>query len=71
MNKLMSVDGIHTMVPREAMTPAARKLRDTFAITPGLPLIRREFGYYCLEQWYEQGLPRDADLAKVFAQVEH
>ena len=48
------------------MTPAARKLRDTFAITPGLPLIRREFGFYCLERWYEQGLPRDADLAEMF-----
>ncbi|HAU39082.1 MAG TPA: hypothetical protein DCX07_15385, partial [Phycisphaerales bacterium] len=59
-------DGIRAMLPREKMTPSARKLRDTYAVTPGAPLFRREFGYYCLERWYEQGLPRDANLAEVF-----
>ena len=59
-------DGIHTMVPRERMDLAARKLRDTYAITPGAPLVRREFGYYCLDRWREQGLPREANLAGVF-----
>jgi len=59
-------DGIHTLAPREAWTEAARKLRDTYAITPGAPLYRREFGYYCLERWVEQGLNREADLAEVF-----
>jgi uroporphyrinogen decarboxylase len=28
--------------------------------------VRREFGFYCLDRWYEEGLPRDADLAEVF-----
>jgi uroporphyrinogen decarboxylase len=55
------------MVPRAQMTAPARKLRDTYAITPGAPLFRREFGYYCLERWYEQGLDRDADLAAEFS----
>ena len=58
-------DGIHSMVGREQMTESARKLRDTYAITQGAPLVRREFGYYCLERWYEEGLPRDADRAEV------
>jgi len=61
-----TLDGIHALVPRERLRPAARKLRDTYAITPGAPLFKREFGYYCLERWYEQGLPRDADLAQEF-----
>lgn len=59
-------DGISAMVLREKMTASARKLRDTYAITPGVPLFRREFGYFCLERWREQGLPADADLAEVF-----
>ena len=59
-------DGVHAMIPHERMCVPARKLRDTYAVTPGAPLFKREMGYYCLEQWYGQGLPRDADLAEVF-----
>ena len=59
-------DGIHALLPREKTEPAARKMRDTYAITPGAPLYRKEFGYYCLERWYEQGLPRDANLGELF-----
>ncbi|MCX7804286.1 MAG: hypothetical protein N3A38_03755 [Planctomycetota bacterium] len=59
-------DGIHGMVPREKMSEGARKLRDTYAITPGAPLYRTEFGFYCKERWKEQGLPADADYARVF-----
>ena len=50
-------DGIHAMVPRDKMEPAARLLRDTYAITPGLPFLKQEFGYYSLDAWAEQGLP--------------
>jgi uroporphyrinogen decarboxylase len=49
-------DGIHALLPREKMTPSARKIRDVFAISPGAPLLHREFGYYCLDRWKEQGL---------------
>ncbi|NLF40313.1 hypothetical protein GX586_12780 [bacterium] len=59
-------DGIHAMVPRERMDPAAVKLRDTYAITPGAPIVHREFGYYCLDRWYEQGLPREPNLSEIF-----
>lgn len=59
-------DGIHTLLPRDQMAPEARRLRDTYAITPGLPLIKREFGFYSLEAWAEQGMPQDADLAELF-----
>lgn len=59
-------DGVHALVPRERMHPSARKLRDIYARTPGAPFLKREFGYYCLDAWHAQGLPRDADLAEVF-----
>jgi uroporphyrinogen decarboxylase len=61
-----SNDGIHALLPRELMCEPARHLRDTYARVPGIRLVRREFGYYCLERWYEQGLARDADLAAEF-----
>jgi uroporphyrinogen decarboxylase len=50
------------------MAAPARKLRDTYAITPGAPLVRREFGYMegLLDRWRAEGLPADADLAEVF-----
>lgn len=59
-------DGVHALVPRERMTPSARKLRDTYAKTPGIPLFRREFGFYSLERWKEQGMPQDVPLAQLF-----
>ncbi|MCD6286699.1 MAG: hypothetical protein J7M39_12380 [Anaerolineae bacterium] len=59
-------DGIHTMIDRDVMTPSARKLRDTYAITPGTPLVKREFGFYSLEVWAEQGMPQDVSHAELF-----
>lgn len=60
-------DGIHGLVPREKMTDAARKMRDTYAITPGAPLYKREFGYYSIERWQEvDGLPTDANFKELF-----
>jgi len=54
------------MLPREEMSAPARKLRDFYAITPDAPIVQREFGFYCLERWYEEGLDPNADLAKEF-----
>jgi len=59
-------DGIHAMVPREATTEGARKLRDTYAITPGAPLLRREFGFFSLERWKQEGMPQDVPLHELF-----
>lgn len=59
-------DGIHEMTATGKMTDGARRLRKTYAITPGAPLYRKEFGYYCLDEWYDQGLDRNADLDEVF-----
>jgi uroporphyrinogen decarboxylase len=54
------------MVSRDRMVASARKLRDTYARVPGISLFKREFGYYCLERWREQGMPQDIPLAELF-----
>ena len=59
-------DGVRAPVPRERMAPSARKLRESYARVPGAPFFRREFGFYCLERWVEQGLSPKADLAEEF-----
>ena len=59
-------DGVQQLPPRSAMTPAARKLRDVYAITPGAPFFHRTFGFWmCLDTWKTQGLP-ETDLAALF-----
>ncbi len=60
-------DGVHAPVPRTHMSAAVRKLWDTYERVPDAPLVRREFGYYCLDAWREQGMPQDADFAELFS----
>lgn len=62
----IAADGVHAMVPRQEMAECVRKLRDAYARTPGAPLFRREFGFYCLERWKEQGMPPDVPLPELF-----
>ena len=50
MEKTGEKDGVHGAVPRERMADGPRKLRDTYAITPGAPLVQQEFGFYSLEK---------------------
>ena len=59
-------DGVHAMVPRDQMTPSARKLRDIYARVPGVPFFQREFGFYCLEAWAQQGMPANVKHAELF-----
>lgn len=59
-------DGVQAMLPREKMTESARKLRDTYAITPGAPLFRAEFGFFTLERWKQEGMPEDVPLGTLF-----
>ncbi len=59
-------EGVHAMVARDRMSEAARRLRDTYAITPGLPFVQREFGFYSLERWAEQGMPADVPRNELF-----
>jgi len=66
MSDQADTDGIYTLPARDRMTGAARKLRDTYAVTPGAPIYHKEFGYYCLEAWAEQGMPQDVPYAELF-----
>jgi len=59
-------DGVSSKLPRELMEPHVRRMWDFYEKVPGAPLVRREFGYYCLDAWREQGLPENADLAEIF-----
>lgn len=60
------IQGIHSMVPNEKMSSAAKKLRDIYAIKPNAPIVLREFGFYCLEEWKEQGMPQDVPVNELF-----
>ena len=62
----LQADGIHAPVPRENMADNIYRYRDAYEIVPGAPLYRREFGYYCMDEWHEQGLDKDADLDEIF-----
>jgi len=49
------------------MSRAVQKLRDTYAMTPGAPLYRKEFGFYSMDLWKRQGhVAPDTDLASLF-----
>ena len=62
-----SNDGIHGMVPRERMDKAAAKLRDFYALKPGAPIYQKEFGFYCLDRWKQEGhISADTDLKRLF-----
>jgi len=61
-----AVNGVDRLVERKRMSPSAQKLRDVYARVPGAPLFKREFGFYCLERWKEQGMPQDVSNAELF-----
>jgi hypothetical protein len=61
-----AVNGVDRLVERKRMSPSAQKLRDVYARVPGAPLFKREFGFYCLERWKEQGMPQDVPNAELF-----
>ena len=66
MDTTSPADGVRAIVPRERLAPGARKLRDTYAITPGAPLYRKEFGYFGLERWKAEGMPQDVPWEELF-----
>lgn len=60
-------DGVYVLPPRDAMCDSARKLRDTYARTPGAPFYHRTFGLWmCLDHWKTRGLPEDVDIDAFF-----
>lgn len=62
-----AIPGVTSPVPRDLMTAAARKLRDIYALTPGAPFYRKEFGWFTLDRWKREGhITGDTDLAALF-----
>ncbi len=66
MNKVDFADGVRSMVSEKQMDEAAKKMRSTYALKPGAAFYRKEFGFYGIEEWRSQGLPKDADMNKLF-----
>ena len=59
-------DGVHAPVPYDEMEPYVQKLRDFYSMKPHAVLVQKEFGFYCREEWYSQGLDRDTDFTEEF-----
>ena len=49
------MDGIHACVPRDAMSPGAKKMRDFYEHKPDAGIYQKEFGYYVLDRWKREG----------------
>jgi uroporphyrinogen decarboxylase len=46
---------------------AYRRIRDFYAITPGAPIYKREFGFYVMDRWIAEGKVKTGDdLEKLF-----
>ena len=59
-------DGVHAPVDYKDMSPAAKKIRDFYAIKPDAGIIQTEFGYFCLDAWKARGNITDqTDLSKI------
>ncbi len=69
MQRQEAANGVDAIVEREKMVPNARKLRDAYARVPGAPLFRREFGFYSLEAWKEQGMPEDMPVQDLLKDI--
>jgi uroporphyrinogen decarboxylase len=48
------------------MSEGARKLRAAYERVPGAPLYQKEFGYYSLERWKEEGMPEGVPFEQLF-----
>lgn len=62
----MLQDGIHGMLPRDIMAPGAKKYRNYVEKVPNAGFYQKEFGYFTLDRWHNEGLPEDADLNEFF-----
>lgn len=60
-------DGINQMVPRENMSKGAGKLRDFYERKANAPIYQREFGFYSLDRWKNEGyINDDTNLGELF-----
>ncbi len=48
-------DGINGVIPYERLSKPVQKMRDFYAMKPDAPIYQREFGYYVLDRWIDEG----------------
>jgi len=49
------------------MSPAAKRIRDFYALKPNAGIIQTDFGFYCLDKWKSQGYITDnTNLSELF-----
>jgi len=49
------------------ISPAAKKMRDFYALRPDAGIIQTDFGFYCLDKWKSQGYITDStNLSELF-----
>ena len=48
-------ENLYSLVDYKKMSPSAKKIRDFYAIRPDAPIYQKEFGYYVLDRWIEEG----------------
>ena len=44
------------------ITPSAKKIRDFYALRPDAPIYQKEFGYYVLDRWIDEGYLSPPDI---------
>ena len=55
------------MADYEKMSPAAKKIRDFYAIKPNAGIVQTEFGFYCLDKWKSLGhITDNTNLSELF-----
>ena len=60
-------DGVSGMVPREKMSPGARKYRDFYEMKQDAPIYQREFSFYSLDRWKREGhIDDETNLSDLF-----
>lgn len=54
----------YSIPPYESMGANVKKIRDFYAIKPDAPIYHKEFGYYVLDKWIEQGYLKPEEQVK-------
>ena len=45
----------YTLIPYDQMSASAKKIRDFYSIRKDAPIYQKEFGYYVLDRWIQEG----------------
>jgi uroporphyrinogen decarboxylase len=57
----MAADSVISLPPYDAMSAGAKKMRDFYALKPDAPIYQKEFAFYSMERWKQEGHIKDGD----------